>query len=140
MDLAIISFIVLGAIAIAVVSYIAGAKSSSVDAQLLKAELEGQKLARKEQTRKYDELYDAFLRLNKYNTELKKQNVSLMNTYEEAGDEVYRQFLSGISRKELARIYPNVAYSTICNWIRRKREEVFEQTVNPTDSVQWKLL
>lgn len=136
MDLAIISFIVLGAIAIAVVSYIAGAKSSSVDAQLLKAELEGQKLARKEQTRKYDELYDAFLRLNKYNTELKKQNVSLMNTYEEAGDEVYRQFLSGISRKELARIYPNVAYSTICNWIRRKREEVFEQTVNPTDSVQ----
>lgn len=140
MDLATISFIVLGAIAIAVVSYIAGYNKCNVDLQLLKAELEWQKLARKEQTRKYDELYDAFLRVNKYNVELKKKNISLMNTYEEAGDEVYRQFLKGVSRKELARIYPNVAYTTICNWIRRKREEVFAQSVNPNDSVQWKLL
>lgn len=84
MDIAIISFIVLGVIAVAVVSYIAGTRSSGVDIQLLKAELEGQKLARREQTRKYDELYDAFLRVNKYNTDLKKQNLSLKNSYEEA--------------------------------------------------------
>lgn len=136
MDITILSFVLLGAIAVAVVSYFAGVRSASDDVALLRAELEGQKLARKEQTRKYDELYDAFLRLNKYNTELKKQNISLMNTYEEAGDEIYRQFLNGVSRKELAHIYPNIAYSTICNWIRRKREEVFEQTANPTDSAQ----
>lgn len=107
---------------------------------LLNSELRGQKLARKEQTRRYDELYDAFLRVNQYNTELQKQNFSLKNTYEECADEIYAQFLAWKSRQELCQLYPKVAYSTLCNWIRRKRKEALSSEVNPNDSVQWKLL
>lgn len=65
------------------------------DAQIiaLNADLKGQKAARREQVRKYDELYDQFLRLTQYNSEMAKEVQSYKNTYEEAGDEVYALFL-----------------------------------------------
>lgn len=59
----------------------------------LNADLKGQRAARKEQVRKYDELYDQFLRLTQYNSEMAKEVQSYKNTYEEAADEVYALFL-----------------------------------------------
>lgn len=59
----------------------------------LAADLKGQKAARKEQVRKYDDLYDQFLRLTQYNSEMAKEVQSYKNTYEEAADEVYALFL-----------------------------------------------
>lgn len=59
----------------------------------LNGDLKGQKAARREQVRKYDELYDQFLRLTQYNSEMAREVQSYKNTYEEAGDEVYALFL-----------------------------------------------
>lgn len=138
MDIAIVSFIVLGAIAIAVISYIVWRRTSWYDVQILRAELEWQKLARREQERKYDELYDSFLRVNQYNTELTKEVQKYKNTFGECADEVYAMFLAWYSRKELCKLYPSVAYSTLCNWIRRKKKEA-ESSVNPTTAKSKKL-
>lgn len=130
MDIATASFIALGIILVAVISYFAGRKNADTDIQLLHAELEWQRLARKEQTRKYDELYDAFLRVNKYNANLKKEMQKYKNTYEECGDEVYQLFLSWKTRKEICKLYPSVAYSTICRWIRQRKEEILSDPTN----------
>lgn len=45
-------------------------------------------MARKEQQYKYDELYSAFLRVNKLNTELNKKIASLPPTYEDSADQM----------------------------------------------------
>ena len=55
----------------------------------LTADLKAQKAARKEQTRKYDELYDQFFRLTQTNSEMAREVQLYKNTYEEAADEVY---------------------------------------------------
>ena len=105
----------------------------------LTADLKGQKAARREQVRKYDELYDQFLRLTQYNSEMAKEVQSYKNTYEEAADEVYALFLEWKSRYEILKLYPRVAYSTLCGWIRRKRKEALEP-VDPATSKQQSLI
>ena len=105
----------------------------------LNADLKGQKAARREQVRKYDELYDQFFRLTQTNSEMAREVQLYKNTYEEAADEVYSLFLQGTSRQELCKLYPNVAYSTLCGWIRRKRKEALEP-VDPATSKQGSLI
>ena len=105
----------------------------------LTADLKGQKAARREQVRKYDELYDQFLRLTQYNSEMAKEVQSYKNTYEEAADEVYALFLEWKTRQEILKLYPRVAYSTLCGWIRRKRKEALEP-VDPATSKQQSLI
>ena len=105
----------------------------------LTADLKAQKAARKEQTRRYDELYDQFFRLTQTNSEMAREVQLYKNTYAEAADEVYSLFLQGTSRQELCKMYPNVAYSTLCGWIRRKRKEALEP-VDPATSKQGTLI
>ena len=124
-----ISILSLGFIAVAVASYLAGRWKWSAERQLLdadirclRADLAGQDLARKSQEKKYDQLYDSFLRLNQYNTELQKRLQAKSNTYEDLGDRIYLDLLAGVSRHDLAKKY-NVNYSTLCFWIRKKKDE-----------------
>lgn len=114
---------------------------SQKDAEIvaLNADLKSQKAARKEQTRRYDELYDQFFRLTQTNSEMAKEVQLYKNTYAEAADDVYSLFLQGTSRQELCKLYPNVAYSTLCGWIRRKRREALEP-VDPATSKQETLI
>lgn len=105
----------------------------------LNGDLKGQKAARREQVRKYDELYDQFLRLTQYNSEMAREVQSYKNTYEEAADEVYALFLEWKTRQEILKLYPRVAYSTLCGWIRRKRKEALEP-VDPANSKQQSLI
>lgn len=105
----------------------------------LASDLRWQKAARKEQTRKYDDLYDQFFRLTQYNSEMAKEVQSYKNTYKEAADEVYSLYLQWKSRQELCQLYPRVAYSTICGWIIKKRKEALDQ-VDPANTTQWKLI
>lgn len=46
-------------------------------------------MARREQQRKYDELYDAFLRVNKLNKDLNKKIMTLPPTYEDCADDMF---------------------------------------------------
>ena len=140
MAIEIICLYVLWLIAVSCISYLAWRWKYANDLQLTEADLAGQRVARREQERRYDELYDAFLRLNKYNTDLQKTIQKYKNSYEECGEEVYNLFLDGKSRKELAQLYPSVAYTTICNWIRRKQKEYAHvEDLTPSSSKQAEL-
>ena len=141
MDIAVISIIVLCVIAVAIISFFAGLDKWRTDVTLLEADLTCQKSARKELARRYDELYDTLLRVNKSNTELQKKLNDCYNNYDNAADVVYDMYMKWYSRKELCQIYPNVAYSTLCAWIRKKKKEVLlSDSVNPNESHQGKLL
>jgi len=105
----------------------------------LNADLRGQRAARREQVRKYDELYDKFFRLSQTNSMMAREVQIHKNTYEEAADEAYALFLNGTSRKDLCKLFPKVAYSTICYWIRKKRKEATEW-IDPMNSKQQTLI
>ena len=126
MSIEVISFYILWLIAIAVISYIAWRRRWAVDIQLMEADLFGQKLARKEQERKYDELYDALLRTNKLNAELHKKLASAPRTYENSADLMIKMLNSGTSRDEISKKL-GVNYSTVCYWIRKKQTEMWEK-------------
>lgn len=106
------------------------------------AELEWQKLARKLQTQKYDELYTRLLAVNAQNAKLTKKLQELTNPElnpkveqevnevvkaqllshsfsKEMWDAVYNLFLRGATRREIADKY-GVSYSTICKIIMHK--------------------
>lgn len=112
------------------------------------AELEWQKLARKIQQKKYDELYTRMLAVNAQNAKLTKENQELMkSTFNElhpiepkvqiAVDEtvkaqllshsfsremwsaVYNLFLRGATRMQIAKRY-GVSYANVCKIIREK--------------------
>ena len=117
-----VSLYVLWLIAVAIVSYLAWRWKSSVDCQLLEADLNGQRLARKEQERKYDELYSAFLRVNKLNTELNKKIASLPPTYEDCADQMVAMLNTWFTRHEIADRF-GVNYTTACYRMRKKMEE-----------------
>ena len=117
-----VSFYVLWLVAVAVVSYLAWRWKSSVDCQLLGADLNGQRMARRELQRRYDELYDAFLRVNKLNTELNKKIASIPPTYEDCADQMVAMLNTWLTRHEIADRF-GVNYSTTCLWIRKKLDE-----------------
>lgn len=119
MAIEVISFYVLGLILVSAVSFIAGGWKYKTDIKLLEADLNGQKKARAEQCRRYDELYDAFLRVNKMNTDLSKQLNHVGSTYETCADGMVDMLNKGISRKDIA-VYYKVPYPTACLWMRRK--------------------
>lgn len=83
------------------------------------AELEWQKLARKAQEKKYDELYSAMMRVNQENLRLSSPKMLTKTFNKELGDEVYRLYIQGCSRKELAKKY-GISYSYLCNIIRQR--------------------
>lgn len=134
----VICWMCLGA-AITCIVFKRGIDDLQAEIAALNGDLKGQKAARREQVRKYDELYDQFLRLTQYNSEMAKEVQSYKNTYEEAADEVYALFLEWKTRQEILKLYPRVAYSTLCGWIRRKRKEALEP-VDPATSKQQSLI
>jgi len=85
------------------------------------AEVESQKLARKAQEKKYDELYSAMMRVNQENAKLKSPANLTKSFWKEKGDEVYRMFLQGCSRKECAKRF-GISYSHTCKIIRSKQK------------------
>lgn len=118
-----VSMFILWLVAVGVVSYMAWRWKWADDLHMVNADLQGQKLARKEQQRKYDELYDAFLRVNKMNTELNKKLQALPPTYEDCADDMVTMLSMWFSRQGIAQKY-KVSYSTACYWIRKKQKEV----------------
>ena len=124
-----VSLYVLWLIAVGVVSYLAGNWKWSSERQLLEADLNGQKLARKEQQRQYDELYTAFLRMNKLNSGLQKKLSSLPPTYEDCADEMLAMLNTWFTRHEIADRF-GVCYSTVCYWLRKKQKEYTNVVLN----------
>lgn len=123
------SLLILLLIAVGVLCYIAWAKRSDslletarADLKCADAEINWLRLSQKSQQKKYDDLYDAFLRVNQYNTNLNKRVTELSRSYESVGDEIYSKLLSWKTRKELASEYW-VPYTTLCSWIRKKQKE-----------------
>lgn len=112
------------------------------------AELEWQKLARKAQTKKYDDLYAHMLAVNAQNAKLQKQLSTpscsdhkvdsivdehikaqlLTHSFsKEMWSAVYNLFLRGATRKEIANRY-GVSYANVCKIIRerdRKQDPLF---------------
>ena len=122
MSIEIVSLLLLWVILIAVISYLAWFWKWSTDCKLLEAELSGHKMAREAQQKKYDNLYDAFLRVNQYNTALNKKLQESSKSYETVADGMYSMFLNWKSRKEISDYY-NIPYSTTCFYIRTKKHE-----------------
>ena len=89
------------------------------DMNCLKAELNWQHLSRKAQEKMYDDLYDAFLRVNKHNTELQKKLDAKSRTYEDMSEIVYNLFKMWSTRRELS-VQFDIPYSTMCRWISNK--------------------
>lgn len=89
------------------------------DMNCLKAELRWQHLSRRAQEKKYDDLYDAFLRVNQYNTELQKKLDAKSRTYEDMSEIVYNLFKMWSTRRELS-VQFDIPYSTMCRWISNK--------------------
>lgn len=102
------------------------------------AELEWQKLARKLQTQKYDELYTRLLAVNAQNAKLTKEmhpavnpkvQVAMDETVKaqllshsfskEMWNAVYNLFLRGATRMQIAKRY-GVSYANVCKIIREK--------------------
>ena len=102
------------------------------------AELEWQKLARKIQQKKYDELYTRLLAVNAQNAKLTKElNPDINPKVQVAMDEtvkaqllshsfskemwsaVYNLFLRGATRMQIAKRY-GVSYANVCKIIREK--------------------
>lgn len=123
MSIEFISFYILGLIAIGVISYLAGRSKWRGDVDLLEADLLAQKLARREQQRKYDQLYDTLLRVNKLNTELNKKVQSITPKYGEVAVDMVTMLNMGFSRRAIAKKY-GVPYATVCFWIRKKAKEL----------------
>ena len=117
------SLYVLWLIAVACVSYLAWRWKWATDLQLAEADLKGQRMARKEQQRKYDELYDAFLRVNKLNKDLNKKIQTLPPTYEDSANDMFTMLNMWFSRKGIAHKY-GVPYPTVCSWLRKKEKEL----------------
>lgn len=105
---------------------------------LLRARINSNDLILEKKQREYDELYDSLLRVNKYNSELMKRLNDSRSTYGELADEIYWKYADGVSRKELCTQYPNVGYSTICAWIRKKAKE-YSELSSPANSKPSKL-
>ena len=121
-------------ILLVVVSFIAGMKYKEDRTTLLEAELEWQKLARKAQERKYDELYDSMLRVNGYNKRL-RQELDWHKTFiERCGEDVYQLYVKWLSRKDIAAHYPEVGYNQICYVIREMVKKHW-----PSDPKEWRL-
>lgn len=118
-----VSMFILWLVAVGVVSYMAWRWKWADDLHMANADLQGQRLARKEQQRKYDELYDAFLRVNKMNTDLNKKLQAIPPTYEDCADDMVTMLGMWFSRQGIAQKY-KVSYSTVCYWIRKKQKEL----------------
>lgn len=129
-----VSLYVLWLIAVGVVSYLAWRWKWATDLQLTEAELRGQKMARKEQQRKYDELYDAFLRVNKLNKDLNKKIQMIPPTYEDCADDMFTMLHMWFSRHGIAEKY-GISYSTVCYWLRKKQKEHDEAIANAQKSI-----
>lgn len=123
MSIEFISFYLLGLIAVGVISYLAGRSKWRGDVDFLEAELLAQKLARREQQRKYDQLYDTLLRVNKLNTELNKKVQSITPKYDDVAVDMVTMLNMGFSRRAIAKKY-GVPYVTVCFWIRKKVKEL----------------
>ena len=67
----------------------------------------------------YNDLYDAFLRVNKHNTELQKKLDAKSRTYEDMSEIVYNLFKMWSTRRELS-VQFDIPYSTMCRWISNK--------------------
>lgn len=90
-----------------------------VHCQAVTAELEWQKLARKEQQKRYDDLYSAMMRVNQENVKLKAPANLTKSFWKEKGDDVYRLFLQWCTRKDLAKRF-GISYPHICKIIASK--------------------
>ena len=110
-----VSLYVLWLIAVGVISYVAGNWKYRDELATTKACMLGERHARYEWVRRYNDLYDLYLKIP--------------HTYENCAEEMLFMFNWWASRKEIAEKF-NVPYPTTCEWIRKKIKEK-ETKINP---------